>query len=127
MTASPRPRRRASKSTGPLYGENPASGSLERSATMKPVGPVVVALDVGSCSVRALAVAGQGAPLGPQCQRASDPETTPDGGVEIDADRLLTLTVEVVDGLVAALASRADAVAAVATSTFWHTLLGLGA
>src|SRR5262245_44377024 len=127
MTASPRPRRRASKSTGPLYGENPASGSLERSATMKPVGPVVVALDVGSSSVRALAFDREGRALGPQCQRAYEPETTPDGGVEIDADRLVALTVEVVDGLVAALASRADAVAAVGTSRFWHTLLGLGA
>src|SRR5262249_37354288 len=55
-----------------------------------------------------------------------EPTTTPDGGVEIDADRLLVLTAEALDALLTALGPRATAVAAVATSTFWHTVLGLG-
>ena len=52
--------------------------------------------------------------------------TTPDGGVEIDADRLLALTAEALDGLLASLGARAADAAAVATSTFWHTVVGLG-
>jgi len=93
---------------------------------MAPVTPVVAALDVGSSSVRALAFDVEGHPLGIECQQAYEPETTPDGGVQVDAERLARLAEEVLDGLVGALGSRASGVAAVATSTFWHTLLGLG-
>jgi gluconokinase len=92
---------------------------------MRPVTPIVVALDVGSSSVRALAFGPAGRGFGLECQRPYEPETTADGGVEVDADRLVQLAVEVLEGLVAALGPRADAVVAVATSTFWHTLLGL--
>jgi gluconokinase len=95
-------------------------------AAPPPDDPILVTLDVGSSSVRALAFdrLGQGLDLG--CQQPYEPTTTPDGGVEIDADRLLTLTAETLDALVAALGPRAGRVAAVATSTFWHTVLGLG-
>lgn len=88
--------------------------------------PLIVALDVGSSSVRALAFDPQGRPWGEACQLVYEPVTTPDGGVEIDAERLLELLAEALDGLLAGLGPRAAAVAAVATSTFWHTLLGLG-
>jgi gluconokinase len=94
---------------------------------MTSVKPIVVALDVGSSSVRALAFDAQGRALGIDCQRPYEPETTPDGGVEVDADRLVALVGEALDGLVADLGRRAGAVAAVATCTFWHTLLGLDA
>lgn len=92
-----------------------------------PADPLIVALDVGSSSVRALAFDAQGRALGPECQRTYEPVTTPDGGVEIDAEGLFALVSETLDGLVSLLGPRASAVAAVATSTFWHTLLGLGA
>ncbi|HZS33988.1 MAG TPA: gluconokinase [Methylomirabilota bacterium] len=92
-----------------------------------PVAPLLLALDVGSSSVRALAFDAAGRALGVECQRPYEPDTTPDGGVEIDADRLLALSAEALDGAVAALGGRTPAVAAVATCTFWHTLLGLGA
>jgi gluconokinase len=88
--------------------------------------PIVIALDVGSSSVRALAFDHRGHALDLQRQLPYEPTTTPDGGVEIDADRLLALTTEALDGLLATLGPRAARVAAVATSTFWHTLLGLG-
>ncbi len=93
---------------------------------MSLVTPVVVALDVGSSSVRALAFAAQGRSLGLECQRPYEAETTPDGGVEVDADRLVALSAEVLDGLLAALGPRAAGVAAVGTCTFWHTLVGVG-
>jgi gluconokinase len=91
-----------------------------------PGDPIVVALDVGSSSVRALAFDGLGRTLDLGQQLPYEPTTTPDGGVEIDADRLLALTGEALDALLAALGPRATRVAAVATSTFWHTVLGLG-
>lgn len=81
---------------------------------------------MGSSSVRALAVDRLGHALDLERQLPYEPTTTPDGGVEIDADRLVDLTAEALDGLQAALGPRATRVAAVATSTFWHTVLGLG-
>ena len=48
--------------------------------------PILVALDVGSSSVRALAFDHRGASLDAGVQRPYEPTTTPDGGVEIDAD-----------------------------------------
>lgn len=82
---------------------------------------------MGSSSVRALAFDVRGRGLDGECQRPYEMTTTPDGGVEVEADRLVALTGEVLDGVVAALGARADAVAGVAVSTFWHTLVGLGA
>ena len=88
--------------------------------------PIIVALDVGSSSVRALAFDrfGHARHLGQQLPY--EPTTTPDGGVEIDADGLLALIAEALDGLLSTLGGRAADVAAVATSTFWHTVVGLG-
>ncbi|MBI3458569.1 MAG: gluconokinase [Candidatus Rokubacteria bacterium] len=87
--------------------------------------PFVVTLDVGSSSVRALCFDARGRALGRKRQLGYEPSATPDGGVEIDADRLLELTAEALDGLLADLGPRAEGVAAVAISTFWHTLLGV--
>lgn len=89
--------------------------------------PLVVTLDVGSSSVRALAFDTAGRALPPERQREYTWDTTPDGGVELDAERLFGLTTEVVDGLVADLGRDAGAVGAIAVSTFWHSLLGVGA
>jgi len=84
--------------------------------------PLVVTLDVGSSSVRALAFDSGGRAVAErQLEYAMD--TTPDGGVEIDAERLVALTAEALDGLLGEVG--AAAVAGVAVSTFWHTLLGV--
>jgi gluconokinase len=91
-----------------------------------PADPILVALDVGSSSARALAFDGRGGSLDIGVQRPYEPATTPDGGVEIDADHLVELTAETLDGLLAALGVRVDRLAGIATSTFWHTVLGLG-
>lgn len=88
--------------------------------------PLIVTLDVGSSSVRALAFDADGRSLGLECQRDYEPTTTPDGGVEMEPERLLGLAGEALDGLLADLGGRAAGVGAVAVSTFWHTLLGVG-
>jgi gluconokinase len=87
--------------------------------------PFVVTLDVGSSSVRALAFDARARALA-QCRREYEMDTTPDGGVEIDAERLLGLTATVLDDLLAALGAAAGEMAGVAMSTFWHTVLGVG-
>jgi gluconokinase len=89
-------------------------------------GPLVVALDVGSSSVRALAFDARGRARPGERQVEYEAATTPDGGVEIDADRLVGLTGDALDGLLASLGPQARQVAAVAASTFWHTVMALG-
>lgn len=86
--------------------------------------PLVVALDVGSSAVRVVAFdAGGRTVAAAHTPYAMD--TTPDGGVETDADRLCDLAAETLDQLLSSLGTRGP-VAAVATSTFWHTVLGVG-
>src|SRR5437867_190387 len=92
--------------------------------TSKP--PLLVTVDVGSSSVRARCFDATGRGLSTPCQRAYEMDTTPDGGVEIDAERLLALTAGAVDGLLAGLGQEARAVGGVAITTFWHTVLGVG-
>jgi gluconokinase len=89
--------------------------------------PLVVTLDVGSSSVRALCFDALGRSLPVARQVEYEPRLTADGGVEMDPDRLVDLAAEALDGLQADLGPRADAVAGVATSTFWHTLMGVDA
>ncbi len=89
--------------------------------------PLIVTLDVGSSSVRALGFDAAGRALPGECRLDCEPDTTPDGGVEADPERLLQLTAEALDGLLGTLGPRAGPVAGVAVSTFWHTVLGVGA
>jgi gluconokinase len=96
--------------------ETPASDTPPRP-------PLIVTLDVGSSSVRALGFDAAGRALPGECQLDYEPDTTADGGVEADPERLLQLTAEALDGLLGTLGPRAGAVAAVAVSTFWHTVL----
>lgn len=92
---------------------------------MPPAGPpVVVTLDVDSSSVRALGFDARGRALPVERQSEYEPRRTPDGGVEMDADGLLRLTAETLDGLLRDLGPGAGDVAGVAVCTFWHTLPG---
>ncbi|MBF6605986.1 MAG: carbohydrate kinase [Chloroflexi bacterium] len=88
--------------------------------------PLVVALDIGSSSVRAGLFAADGRPVdGCHVQLGYAWETGRDGGVTIAAERLLDLTASVLDGLVARAGDLlADAVAG-GISCFFHSLIGL--
>jgi len=56
--------------------------------------PLIVTLDVGSSSVRALGFDTAGRALPGECQLDYALDTTPDGGVEADPERLLRLSAE---------------------------------
>ncbi|MBI1845989.1 MAG: gluconokinase [Candidatus Rokubacteria bacterium] len=86
---------------------------------------MVIAIDVGTSSARASVYdAAARAVPGRFHQVKYEPRVTPDGGMELDAPRLLEAVAECVDHV---LAGPALEVQAVAVATFWHGLLGLDA
>ncbi len=93
--------------------------------------PFVLALDVGTSSVRALLYDAQGRAIeGAESRIAYQMQTTQDGGVEMDADELCVLTCRTIDELLeragAIISDLREALCGVALSTFWHSLLGIG-
>jgi len=82
----------------------------------------ILALDIGTSSTRALLFDLHGDKIGDAAQKPYDQTTTPDGGVETDADALLELTCACIDEL----SARAQGeILAVAASCFWHSLLAV--
>jgi gluconokinase len=99
----------------------PVSAAVDRA-------PLIVALDAGTSSVRALAFDSLGRPLvSTEEQLPYTLETTPDGGATFPADALFDLTVRAIDGVVARLGDTAVRVAAVGSTSFWHSLMGIDA
>lgn len=92
-------------------------------------GPWILALDVGSSSVRAQWVDSAGAPLGAGAAARAEYgwRTTPDDGMEVDADALAGLCVGVIDAAVMAGRAAGIVPAAVAVAAFWHGVAGIGA
>jgi gluconokinase len=92
-------------------------------------GPWILALDVGTSSVRAQWVDAAGAPL------AEDPAARAEyawhvsdaGAMEADAEALADLCIGIIDGAVHAGRAAGIQPAAVATAVFWHGLVGIGA
>lgn len=90
--------------------------------------PLVLALDVGTSSVRALLFDGTGAVVdNVDVQIPYQLDTTREGAVSVDADVLVEVTARAVDGALAAAGTLAGRITAVALDTFWHSLLGLDA
>ncbi len=90
--------------------------------------PLIVALDAGTSSVRALAFDSLGRAI-VECedQLPYALETTADGGATFPAESLFELTVGAIDGVVARLQDRVQDVAAVGSTSFWHSLMGVDA
>jgi gluconokinase len=87
---------------------------------------MVIAVDVGTSSARAALYDADGrAVAGRFHQVQYDAATTPDGGMEHDADRLLEAVAEALDGVTAS--ARDPGILAVGVTTFWHGLLGFDA
>ena len=99
--------------------------------------PIVLILDVGSSSVRAILFDQQANPIpGIEARQSYEFQTTADGGVEIDADTLLGWVTTVIDAVLAKAgevspskkesAGVCSRIRGAAVSTFWHNLVGVG-
>lgn len=86
--------------------------------------PLVLAVDVGTSSARAALFDARGemAP-GTLAARPHSPRTTPDGGSELDPGALLDGVCSAIDQSLAA--SPDLPIAAVGTSSFWHSMVGV--
>ena len=97
-------------------------------ATRKPSGtetPLVLALDIGTSSVRGALYDARGAEVeGTQARVVRGLETTADGGAELDAREAIEQTVQVIDAVVAHATGLGARIEAVAVSCFWHSLVG---
>ena len=90
--------------------------------------PLVLALDLGTSSFRAMVYDREARAVGgSETQLQYEIQTTQDGGAEVDARLLFDLTVRAIDGTLANLGDAAGHIAAVGTAAFWHSLLGLDA
>lgn len=86
----------------------------------------VLGLDIGTSSVRALVYDGRAMPVeGLEAHLHYHPEATRDGGVTVEAERLIGLTIEAVDKVEAAVSGRGITIEAVGVSCFWHSLVAL--
>lgn len=88
--------------------------------------PAVLTVDIGTSSTRCIVYDARGRAVeGWESHRPYEVDTTPDGGVTLDADFALGLTSQCIDDVLRALGRRADEIAAVACDTFWHSMLGV--
>lgn len=88
--------------------------------------PLLIALDAGTSSIRALAYDGAGRDIhNSEEQIKYALHTTADGAATFGAAALFDITVRAIDGVVARLGDRATDVAAVGTTSFWHSLMGI--
>lgn len=90
------------------------------------IAPLVLSIDVGSSSVRALLYDGAGNQVAEsECQLGYSQRITPDGGSESDPGELLRLVIQCVDGVLQFPGLGSAEIAAVGMSCFWHGLTGL--
>ena len=89
---------------------------------------LVMALDVGTSSARALCFDGGGRAVpGAEARVTYEPTVTPDGGSELDAGALLEAVETAADGCLVGCGSQAKDLQGVCASIFWHSLMALGA
>ena len=87
--------------------------------------PLVLAIDIGTSSVRAAAFDALGRELdGCEFRLARGLTTTAEGGSEIDPDLAVTQVLAALDGCTSSLTSP-EQIAAVGISCFWHGMLGV--
>lgn len=90
--------------------------------------PLVLALDVGTSSCRASLYDAQGQRVGElSAQRAYAPRVSAEGGADLEADALVEQVATAIDSVAEQAGIAFSAVGAAATSTFWHSLMGLDA
>lgn len=88
--------------------------------------PLVLAIDIGSSSVRALLYDRDAQPVAnTEHQLRHTLTTTPDGGSTADPDALVALVLTCIDHVLINADHRQGDIHAVALSSFWHSLMGL--
>jgi gluconokinase len=94
-------------------------------AVQDAVHPLVLALDIGTSSTRAIIFDRRGHALdGSECQLEYELTATPDGGAEVDPNLLFDLVCQSID---AVLKRHPVEIAAVGVACFWHSLMGVDA
>src|SRR5947209_6017157 len=105
-----------------LVNEQLASVGVGRDA------PCVLALDIGTSSVRALLYDASGTAIpGAQAHHTYELTLGDDGEHSVDADRLVALVADCIDEVLAGAGAHVAGIAAVATDTFWHSLVAVDA
>jgi gluconokinase len=90
--------------------------------------PLILTLDVGTSSVRAMIFDAGGISVeGMEAQRAHQMRNTADGGVETDARALFERLAACIDDVLQRAGTQATSIAAVAPTTFWHNVIGVSA
>jgi gluconokinase len=93
-----------------------------------PEPPYILALDIGTSSVRALLFDSKGTTIPNACsQHTYSLTTSNEGEVSVDAAKLVDLVAQCIDEVLASAGHLASDIKAVATDTFWHTLVGVDA
>lgn len=88
--------------------------------------PLVLAIDIGTSSVRALMFDADGNQIEEsESQTSWNLTETEDSGLTADADALVELVCSTIDATLDNAASRTGDIAAVGCSSFWHSMLGL--
>jgi gluconokinase len=94
--------------------------------TLPADGPLVLTIDIGTSSARAMLFDTQSRPAGTlEARRSYAMRTTPEGGVEGDPETLFGLVGEIIDEILVKAGPRAARIRAVACCTFWHSLMGI--
>lgn len=87
---------------------------------------LVLALDIGTSSVRAALYDAQGKRVeGTEVKNERTLTVTKDGGAEIDADEAVEQVAQAIDDVLEKSKSLAEQIELVATSCFWHSLVGV--
>src|SRR5205085_4635145 len=90
--------------------------------------PFVLALDIGTSSIRALLFDANGAAVpNVVSQRTYKLTISTQGEVSVNADVLATLVEETIDEALHLAGSYAQQIVAISLDTFWHSLLGIDA
>jgi gluconokinase len=100
-------------------------------ATSKPPGretPLVLALDIGTSSVRGALYDEEGSEIeGTQARVTRRLSTTADGGAQLDARAALAETARTIDEVLVRSANFRARIETVAVACFWHSLVGISA
>jgi gluconokinase len=98
------------------------------SPTAREVGPLVLAIDVGSSSLRTNLFTSQGRQVsGCEAQRRYEVRVTPDGGVEIEPEHLLGRIFEAIDATLALSGEHAGGIVGVGMCSLVSNVLGIDA